>query len=595
MISGNIGAGGPVKKYPDKSGPHGPSPGSWVGCRRAELESDAGAKARGLVLHAILAFACLSVATTLAPAAQAAANPCASMLQANLRNVRVLSASDVAGKLPELEPQIAPENRLIAGVHEDDPDLRDLPRFCRVIATVSPVAKSRIVVELWLPEQWNGKLLAIGNHGFAGELEHADMGMGLHRGYAVAASDVGHTAPKDSKASGRFAADNGAAADDFAWRGAHEMAVLGKTMVQMHYGSPARRAYFDTCSNGGRQAIREAQQFPADFDGIIAGSAAQYWTQSFAHDLWHYQSLRLSTGGLLSDAKLTLARKAAVAACDKLDGLADGLIANPTQCRWRPRDIQCKAGADTGACLTAAEVAALEKIESPLKDPKTGKVLFKGMMAGGEDQWGNWENLVPSVANFFRDTVVHDPDWDSLKADMPRLVAMSQAPGAFGAKIDTTNPDLSKFRARGGKLIQFHGWNDQSFPPGHIVDYYTEVVDVQPGPDKLAKTHDFYRLFMVPGMRHCRGGYGPIYFGALTHPALPTLDADHDILEALDRWVDKKAAPDRLIATQFAGAEGPQRQMPLCPYPQTAAYVSGDVNHAESFACKAPVRKTASR
>ena len=540
-------------------------------------------------LLAIMAFACLSLAT-LAPTAHADENPCANMLRASLVNVQVVSASELVGTLSELEPQIAPESRLIAGVHEDDPILRDLPRFCRVVAIASPVVTSRIVVELWLPQQWNGKLLAIGNHGFGGELEHADMAMGLHRGYAVAATDVGHTAPKDSRATARFAVDNGAAADDFAWRGTHEMVVTAKAMVQIHYGVAARHAYFDTCSNGGRQAIREAQQFPEDFDGVIAGSAAQYWTQSFAHDLWHYQAVRLSKGGLLSAAKLSMARKAAVAACDKLDGLADGVVANPAQCRWSPRTIQCKADADTTNCLTAAEAAALEKIEGPLKDPSNGKVLFYGMVPGGEDLWGNWENLVPTVGNFFRDTVVRDPNWEPLKADVTRLVPMSQVPGTFGAKLDTTNPDLSAYRARGGKLIQFHGWNDQSFPPGHIVDYYTEVVDAQPGPNRLAQARDFYRLFMVPGMRHCRDGNGPVNFGALTHPPLPTLDADHDILESLDRWVEGKIAPDRLIATQFANAERPQRQMPLCAYPQVATYVSGDVNRAESFACKEPAR-----
>ena len=373
------------------------------------------------------------------------------------------------------------------------------------------------------------------------------------------------------------------------------MAVTARALVQVHYGVAARRAYFDTCSNGGRQAIREAQMFPEDFDGVIAGSAAQFWTQSFAQDLWHFQSVKLGEGGQLPEAKHLLAHKAAVGACDMLDGLVDGVIANPAQCHWSPRAIQCKAGADTATCLTAAEAEAIEKIESPLKDPKTGKVLFHGLVPGGEDVWGNWNNLVPSVGNFFRDIVARDPNWDPLKADVTQLLRISQAPGSFGAKLDTTNPDLSKFRARGGKLIQFHGWNDQSFAPGHIVDYYTEVVDLQPGGNKLADTQNFYRLFMVPGMRHCRGGTGPTEFGALTHRALPTIDADHDILEALDRWVDGKVAPDRLIATQFAGAQGPQRQMPLCPYPQVATYVAGDVNRAESFACKAPVRSTAAR
>jgi feruloyl esterase len=513
------------------------------------------------------------------------------MLQARLPGVQVLTATEVEGALPPVERVVPSWEGAARDVGA--PELAHLPPFCRVIAKLTPVPKSNITVEIWLPRQWNGKLLGIGNHGFAGEFERANMAMGMGRGYAVVATDGGHSL-KDSP-EGQWLAGNEVITDDFAWRSTHEMTVAAKALVLAHYGDRARLSYFFGCSNGGRQALREAQQFPTDYDGIIAGGSAIDWTRFMASTLVQYQSGWLSTGGHLSQAKVDLAHKAAVAACDRLDGVADGVIADPQRCAWKPRMLQCKIGADTSACFTPAEVAAISRVESPIRDPRTGKVLYPGMTPGSEALWLSPTGQVAETFNrhtlsYYRDIVLGDPSWtpeQAKTADVAQLIRKSEAANSLASRPNSTSPDLSAFRKRGGKLIQYHGWNDLAMAPGFNPQYYGEVVDLQPGADKLASTQEFYRLFMAPGMGHCRGGEGPINFGGLDHRPSPTIDADHDILEALDRWVDKKAAPETIIATEF-DAKGPLRQMPLCAYPKVATYVSGDVKSASSFQCKAP-------
>jgi hypothetical protein len=506
------------------------------------------------------------------------------MAQTDFGKGQVISATDVVGTLPtaDLVPSRGPGSKPVS------PYLLNMPRFCRVIAKLTPVPGSNIRIEVWLPEQWNGKLLTLGNHGFAGRLEHGDMAMGLQRGYAVAGTDTGHDA-KETDA--RFAVGNPVALEDFAWRATHEMTVAAKALVLRRYGMAARKAYFDACSNGGRQSMREVQQFPADYDGVIAGSTGAWWTASFIGTLAEHQWGNLGGGGRMTQAKLDLATRTAVATCDKLDGVADGVLADPTRCHWDPRKIQCPTGADRADCLTAAEAAVVVKMESPLKDPKTGKVISGGMPPGSESAWKHMMSLSQVTIDFYRYMVANDPKWSPDTADLIATLRLSEKAGGAGQKINSINPDISAFRKRGGKLIQYHGWNDPTMSPELSTRYYAQVIDMQPGPDRLTRTRDFYRLFMIPGMAHCYGGDGPVAVGALDHLPLPTLDADHDMLEALDRWVDKGVAPDRLIATQFATAARPQRQMPVCAYPQSASYAGGDADKAESFVCKAPAAR----
>ena len=539
--------------------------------------------------------ACLVGFATLAPsAAIAATQACAGLLDSRLQNIEVTSATEVVDTLPAAD--LVPARG--QGAKSVNAYLLNMPRFCRVMAKLTPVPKSDIKIELWLPKQWNGKLLGIGSHGFGGNFERGDMAMGLHRGYAVVSTDTGHSAGEEvagktvfNIGSAKFAVGNDVAVDDFAWRAIHEMTVAAKQLVSLNYGTQPKKAYFFGCSNGGRQAMREVQQFPADYDGVISGSAAQDWTRSFATTLVQFQAGTLPSGAKMSPAKLSVARNAALATCDRLDGVADGVLADPERCRWDPRKIECKAGSNQNDCLTGEEIAAISRVEEPLKDPATGEMLYDGMVPGSEELWRNMFSFNPVTANFYRYMVVGDPSWSAekaAKANVVELLRKSEERNSPGNKINSINPDLSTFRDHGGKLIQYHGWNDPSFAPGFNPRYYSEVIGLQPGPDRQARTQEFYRLFMAPGMAHCHGGIGPVNFGGLDHHPLPTVDADHDLLEALDRWVEKGVAPERVIATQFTDSHKPQRQMPLCPYPKVATYVAGDVNQAASFACKVP-------
>lgn len=531
------------------------------------------------------------VLSALAPGvASAKAMPCADVLKRAPADIEVLAARTVTGRLPAAEEVKArgPANAQV------NPYLLDLPAFCRVNAILKPVPRSRIEIELWLPAKWNGKLLGIGSHGFGGNFERGDMAMALHRGYAVVTSDLGHSSRDSARQGGfnvgdaRFAIGNDTAVDDFAWRATHQMTVAAKALVKRFYGTAARRSYFDGCSNGGRQAMREAQQFPKDYDGILAGSAAIDWTRSFAATASYFQAGMLPSGRKFDPAKLQLAQNAAIKACDTLDGAADNLLVDPRKCGWKASELLCRPGQDASTCLTGEEAAAIDRIHRPIVDSRTGALVYDGLVAGSEASWRNMFTFNAVTANFFRFMVMDDATWTpTADTDLFALLARSEMPGAPGVRINSTDPDLSAFRAGGGKLIQYHGWVDPSFAPSDATNYYEEVVDLQDGPDKLARTQAFYRLFMVPGMAHCYGGQGPINFGALDHEPSPVPDADHDILAALDRWVEKGVAPKRIVATEFADDRTVKRQMPLCPYPKFAIYRAGDIAKPESYVCRA--------
>lgn len=535
-----------------------------------------------------LAVAALTMAALFAPArAQAATRTCVELIGRSAPNVQVVTASEIEGSAP----QSLKDELVLRSARLDDQELRNLPRFCRVRAVLTPVPGSRIGVELWMPAKWNGKLLALGNHGFAGEFEGAYMALGLRRGYAVVTTDTGHSSRDQTEGTfnvgnAAFAEGNPVAVEDFAWRAIHETTVAAKALVSRHYGMAARRSYFYGCSTGGRQAMREVQQFPDDYDGVISGAAPLYWSRLMTHAIHLYKSGTLPSGGQISQAKLDLAQKAATGACDARDGLIDGVIANPLQCRWQPTSLICRPGGDPATCLTPDEAKAIEAVHAPVKDPKTGAEYYPGLAPGGESSWRLVKAFSPVAANNFRFLVLSNPTWTpDASTDFWGIAALSQAPGAPTSLIDTINPDISAFRQRGGKLIQYHGWNDESMSPRFATQYYAQVIDMQPGSNKVERTQDFHRLFMVPGMNHCYGGSGPTNFGQLRALPSPVLDADHDPLEALDRWVEKNVAPARIVATEYGADGSMKRQMPLCPWPKTAHYGGGHTALASSFIC----------
>jgi feruloyl esterase len=482
----------------------------------------------------------LSLAAT--PAAASAPVSCADLMHIRLAKGSVVSATELTGSLPA---QDIPPSRGAKGSYIN-PVFSDLPQFCRVFANVASVKGSKIGVELWMPAQWNGKLLAIGNHGFGGEFERADMAMGLHRGYAVVATDGGHSAPYStvggfSVGDARFALQGDVAMDDFSWRAIHEMTVAAKSILTRHYGSAAKYALFDGCSKGGGQAMGEAQRYPNDYNGIIAGSAGMSMNGLMASDLYASVLGDLGGGQRMTLAKLQLAQNAAVAACDDLDGLKDGVVADVRGCKWQPSELICKPGQDVATCLTPAEASAISRAEQPFRDPKTGAWLYGAFAPASETLWmsmlGNMSGPNPITDAYFRYFVEADPSWKAAGADPVALLYKSEDPKLAVSRSNATNTDLSAFRKHGGKLIQYHGWADQAMAPGYAPHYYIEVVDQQRGGgDRLAKTQAFYRLFMAPGMGHCGGGFGPVNFGGLAQQPSSPVDADHDVLEALDAW-----------------------------------------------------------
>jgi feruloyl esterase len=434
-----------------------------------------------------------------------------------------------------------------------------VPASCRVIGRVKPA----INFEVWMPlSNWNGKFQGVGGGGFAGVIGYPAMASALNRGYATASTDTGHSTP-----GGSWALGHPELVTDFAYRAINEMTLKAKSIVEAFYGQGPRLSYFVGCSTGGRQGLMEAQRFPADYDGIVAGAPANFWTHLMAGSLWPASATLKDPVSHLSSSKLALLNKAALAACDARDGVADGLIESPQRCSFDPRTLQC-SGADGDACLTAAQVEAAGKIYAASVNPRTREEIFPGMAPGSELTWGalaGGPQPFSIPVDFYKYFVHSDPNWDWRTIDFDRdVVSIDQK---FAKLMNATDSDLKAFKARGGKLIMYHGWNDQLIQPGNSVNYYTRVSRTM----GVKETDDFLRLFMVPGMQHCAGGVGPNTF---------------DALGALEQWVEKNATPEALIASHVT-AGVVDRTRPLCPYPLTAAYKgSGSIDDASSFVCK---------
>jgi feruloyl esterase len=454
------------------------------------------------------------------------------------------------------------------------PDVRAPVDFCRVTAKLRPAPGSQITAEVWLPLQWNGKLLAFGGAGYNGGLSAAGLALlaPLKKGYAGMATDAGHA----DTSSAKFTHDFPEQYTDYAYRANHVAAKFLRTLATSYYGAPVKRAYFHGCSNGGRDALMEARRFPEDYDGIIAGAPAAGWSKLMASFAWNAQAVRAAPE--LED-KLELVQAAVIAKCDALDGVKDQLIENPPACNFDPAELQCKGGAGS-SCLTADEVTALGKIyEGPrLSD---GTQVYAGMPVGGEGLKGNWDGWIAredsAQASFaletFRWMVYGDPKWELSRFDIDR--DYPKAEERVASIMNSDDPDLSGFIGRGGKLLLYHGWNDAAIPAGASVDYYESVRQtLGPAADEHVK------LFMAPGFMHCGGGVGP---------------TDFDLLEEINRWVEGGQAPERIIASEYdpPAVFGPApkakvvRTRPLCPWPKVARYDgSGSTDEAANFACE---------
>ncbi len=520
----------------------------------------------------------------LVPAPTYAQASCESLTTLTLANATVTSATSIAAgafKPPAGPGQPAPA----------DP----LPAFCRVAGTAKPTSDSEIKFEVWLPATgWNGKFEQVGNGGFAGLIPQSSMAEPLLQGYATAGTDDGHVGGTD----GSWALGHPEKLIDFGYRAVHETSIQTKAIVHAFYGKDLTRSYFVGCSDGGREALMEAQRYPDDFVGIVAGAPANYWTHLLAGAIWDEQALRTDAAGYVPPSKLAAIQNAALTACDALDGVKDGVIADPRRCHFDPAVIQCK-DADAPDCLTAPQVATVGKIYAGPRNPRTGAQIFPGFSPGTEAVPENWSLWIsgssaaqPTLQDFFGNTffadmVFDDPKWDFHGFNFDDDVKTTD--DKVASILNSTDPDLSKFKARGGKLIHYHGWGDAAIPPQNSVDYFERVQSAMGKTARerdLGATQDFYRLFMVPGMSHCAGGVGATSFGNV--PSAQH-DPGHDVVSALDRWVEKGVAPDQIIATGRVGSDPKAAEMtrPLCPYPEDAVYKgTGDTNSAANFTCQ---------
>jgi feruloyl esterase len=442
---------------------------------------------------------------------------------------------------------------------------KTLPAFCRVAATLRPSKDSDIKIEVWLPSQgWNGKFQGVGNGGWTGSITYSALMEALKKGYATASTDTGHAGnPLD----GSFALGHPEKVTDFGYRAVHEMTLKAKAIVAAFYDKSAQYSYWNGCSSGGKQGLKEAQRYPEDYDGIIAGAPANYWTHLTAATVWVGAATHKDPASFIPPEKYRVIHQAVVEACDAVDGLKDGLIDDPRRCHFDPKTIEC-SGTDASTCLTAPQVEAVKKIYGPATNPRTGEAIFPGLEPGSELGWalmaGGKEPSEIGMAEF-RNIVYHDANWDWRTFDFDKGVALAEK--VDNNTITANDPNLKQFFSHGGKLLMYHGWTDPLIAPENSIHYYTSVLDKMGGASKAGAS---IRLFMVPGMDHCGGGEGPNAF---------------DSVGVIEQWVEQGNAPAQMIAAHSSAGKV-DRTRPLCTYPEVAKYKgSGSIDEAASFLC----------
>jgi len=443
-----------------------------------------------------------------------------------------------------------------------------LPAFCRVIGVATPTPESNINFEVWIPpaDAWNGKFQGVGNGGFQGSISYDDMASALRRGYATASTDTGHIGDDL-----RFAEGHPERIVDWATRSIHLMTEAAKAIIRDHAGRFPDRSYFYGCNTGGHQALMEAQRFPTDYDGIVAGAPAADRVHEIIGYLGVWKSTHENDSSLLSQGKLQLLTASAVASCDQLDGVKDGVIDDPRRCKFDPAAVLCR-NSESESCLTRPEVEAAKKVYSGVHNPRTGELIFPGWPVGSEgfgdnanSGWGQMINIrEPRRVGFFNYFVFNDPNWDWRTFDFDRDLAYADKKMGF---ISATDRNLTAFKLHGGKLLMYAGWVDPILPAEDVVEYYEGATKTMGG---AAKTTPFFRLFMAPGMGHCAGGPGPTAF---------------DMMPALEQWVEKGLAPEKVVASRVTNGKV-ERTRPLCPYPQVARWKgTGSTDDAANFVC----------
>lgn len=503
---------------------------------------------------------------------------CAALGALNVPQTRFLQAAVVEAGMLDLHQQ------------HPDPLFKTLPAFCRVVALSKPTADSNIRIEVWLPlAGWNGKFMGQGNGGFAGAIDYHGLAIAVLSGFAGGGTDTGHTGGATDSG---WALGHPEKVVDFGWRGVHAMTELSKTLVQSFYSSAAQHSYFTSCSDGGREALMEAQRFPGDYDGILAGAPAYNWTSLLSRGAQITAELQSSPEKYLPASKVPAINNAVLASCQKNEPGA--FLADPRACHFSPDTLICK-GAETDACLTPAQAGSVKALYAGLY-LKDGSLVYHGLLPGGElggNGWPGWitgdkgktSETTKYAEGYFRNLVYANPNWELKSFNLDGDLKAAEEKTAQA--LDAVNPDLRPFDARGGKLILYHGWNDPAISPLATIDYYLSVERTV----GREETEQFVRLFLVPGMQHCDGGPGPAEFGQFAPAFSAALDdAAHNITTALEQWVEKGTDPEQVIArgnTDTTGArKGDSFSQPICAYPKAAEYKgSGDGKDAASYIC----------
>lgn len=513
------------------------------------------------------------------PVGEAGASTCHSLTGQTFGTTRILETENVSPPFTIASLGTAPGRGVAATA-----------AFCRVRGTIKPSPDSDIHFEVWLPqpEAWNGRFQGIGNGGFAGNIAYLGMAWALDGGYAVAATDTGHTGSSSESA---WAIGHPEKIIDLGWRAMHETAVAGKAVAAAYYGKGPEHSYYAGCSTGGRQGLVLAQRFPEDYDGIVVGAPANDWPRLLAFGATMYQALRADPAKWLSPDKLALINQASLAKCGGVDGLLD----DPGSCRFEPAALLCRKG-QLESCLNSSEVAMAQLMYRGISDG-AGRLIYPGFTPGLEKAWGLW-NLgeagtvgrtslaFPYPTGFYGNLVHQDPNWTIDRFDIAtELPAALGSP--VGAAVYAEKPDLGPFLARGGKLIQYHGWQDPAIPANSSLGYYQSVADKMGGTDRI---QSFYRLFMGTGMSHCAGGPGPNAIGGVSGIP-PVRDSQHDVVAAVRLWVEQGVAPDRIIATHYQSndpAKPIDAQRPWCAWPLAPRYIAGARDSAASYSCLRP-------
>lgn len=536
---------------------------------------------------AIVVAACSGAVEAQAPIEQLvssrfAATSCEGLKSLALPGTTITVAELVSAGPPPRQPGSAPPRALVSseGVPVAFPPFGApgyypferpfvVAAHCRVVAVLRPSADSEIGMEVWMPfENWNGKFQMLGNGGWAGGISYGTMPRSLNEGYATASTDTGHKG-----GTGEFALGHPEQVIDFGYRAVHETAVTSKAIISAFYERAPRLSYWNGCSTGGRQGLMEAQRYPEDFDGIIAGAPANNTTHLAAWRIAVEAKVLKEPASVVPPDKLALVNRAVLAACDALDGVTDEFLTDPRQCHFDPSTLLCRVG-DGDGCLTAPQVEAVKMGYAPATT-KSGELIYPGLVPGAESRWVMLTGATPvpgrlNDLDVFRYLVHEDPAWDWRTFDLARDTALADAKVGY---MNASNPDLSVFKARGGKLIVYHGWNDGgnggAISPLNSVNYYASVL-ASMGPQQ----DDWLRLFMVPGMAHCGGGPGA-----------------HEVnwVAALERWRESGIAPDQLTGSRVNIDPRVDMTRPVCPYPKVATYNGvGSTNDEASFVCQAP-------